>query len=105
MLQKTVVPIPGVGVDERQVIPLALGLEPEVVQHRSEVLVHEAAVLQVDEQNAQIVGPVRLQGAGGGVGRITHLLRRGQNAQTGRLADILLAVESLAYRGHGNIAA
>ena len=93
-----------IAVDEGDVIAAALGLVAEAVEHRGEVLVHEAAVLEVRKQDAEIVGAVGLERAGDRIGRISHLPRRAQHAFARRLADILLAVEGLAHGGHGNAA-
>ena len=63
----------------------------------------QTAVLLVHEENADVVGG--LQGPGGGVGHIAHLLGGCTDPASGFGANVRLAVQGLAHRGNGNAAA
>ena len=82
----------------------ALGFIAEAVERHGEVLVHKTAVLQIREENAQVVGAAGLQGPGREVGGVAALLYGGEHPFSGRLTDILVAVERLAHGGHRDTA-
>ena len=65
---------------------------------------HEAAVLQVLVDDADIICAVGLEGAGHGVARISQFLSRSLHPLSGGFADILMAVEGFAHGGYGNAA-
>ena len=105
VLQIAPVLVADVGVDEGDVVAAALGLDAEAVERGREILMREAGVLQVDKEDAEVVGPVGLERAGGGVGGVAHLLRALHDALTRRLADVLVPVEGLADGGDRDAAA
>ena len=90
--------------DERDVVSAALRLHPKVVEHGGEILMGEPAVGQVREHDPDAVGPVGLQGAGGGVGRIAQLLRHVEDLLLGGLPHVPSPVEGLAHRAYRDAA-
>ena len=94
-----------IAVDEGHIVAPALGLHLQAFQHGGEIRMGQTAVLLVHEEDADVVGPVGLQGPGGGVGHIAHLLGGCTDPVSGFGANVRLAVQGLAHRGNGNAAA
>ena len=90
--------------DERDIVSAALRLHPKVVEHGSEVFMHEPAVRQICENDADAVGPIGLQSAGGGVRREAQLLGRVKDLLLRGLAHVPSPVEGFADRTHGDAA-
>ena len=91
-------------VDEGDIVPVLLRLFPDPVQDSGEKLVGQSSVHRIHEEDADIVGPVGLQGPGGSIGHIPQLLRFPDDPLPGLFPDILLTAERLAYRSHRDIA-
>ena len=98
-------PAAHIAVDKGDVVAVGLRLHLEAVQHGGEVLMGQAAAALVHKEHADVVGAVGFQSPGGGVGQVSHLIGDPADALPGLRADVLLAVESLAYRGDRHIAA
>ena len=86
-------------VDKGDIIASALGVAFEAVQNSGEILVCQAALLFVHEQDADVVSTVGLHGAGRHVWYIAHPAGRLPNTGAGGFGDIGLAVERLAHGG------
>ena len=104
VLQIALVLVAHITVDEGDVVAAAFALDPEAVEGGGKILVHEAVILQVHQQDAQVVGAVGFECAGSGISRITKFFCGGAHTLSGRLTDVLMSVEGLADRGHGNAA-
>ena len=64
----------------------------------------QTAAALVNEQDTDVVAAVGLQGPGGRVGHIAHLVRRLANPVPGLLADVLVFIQGFAYRSDRNAA-
>lgn len=91
-------------IDERDVIAVALGFDLEAFEHGREILMRKTASHLINEKDAEIVSPVRLESTRGGVGHVAHLLCDGADAVACLFADIRLTVERLTDRRNGNSA-
>ena len=89
---------------KRDVIAPHLSRHLKAVQDCREIIVCQAALQVVREQNPQVIGPVCLQGTRGGIREISHLLCRRLDLLPLLLSDITVSIECLAHSCHGNIA-
>ena len=64
----------------------------------------KATVHRIDKQHADVIAAAGLQRTGRGIGHIAHLVRHAADLFARFAADILLAVERLADRSHGDTA-
>ena len=93
-----------VTVDEGNIIAVGLGLDLETLEHGGKILMRKSAAPLVDEQDADIIGAVRLERAGGGVGHIAKRVSGFADQLPRLLADVRLPGEGLADRRNRNTA-
>ena len=85
-----------VAIDKGDVVAVSLRLDLETFQHRGEILVRQTAAPPVNKQDADIIGAVRLERAGGGVGHIAKRVSGFADQLPRLLADVRLPGEGLA---------
>ena len=85
-----------VAVDEGNIIAVGLGLNLEALEHGGKILMRKSAAPLVDEQDTDIIGAVRLERAGGGVGHIAKRVSGFADQLPRLLADVRLPGEGLA---------
>ena len=96
VLQVGHVPAADVVVDKGDIVAVFFRFHLEAVQHGGEVLVGQAALPFIHEQDAQIIGTVRFQGTGRCIGQVPHAACRCTDALSCCGGNVRLVVQGLA---------